>query len=256
MWDARHNPGTSVNSIVSVLVHQLKWTHHLNSRGFQRGNWWGWARLRECIGILCTFQSLFWETKTFLKKKRKELVLNKKSHSGDKKEADGGVVGETVEAALSRIVGSRAANPDLLPGAQSILLLWVPWGWAGEEPWGRSRQGPPSALRMGSKGGLLSCFFWQSRLALESSLHTQWDSLLSLLSQLHFLPVRVTWGGWCSCALSANGRHAALCMTYVPGGWNQDDFDKDQVQLCQGSHPHRTFGEVPWMLEEMNSTQS
>ena len=66
---------------------------------------------------------MFWETKTFLKKKRKELVLNKKGHSGDKTEADGGVVGETVEAAVSRIVGSRAANLDLLPGAQSILLL-------------------------------------------------------------------------------------------------------------------------------------
>lgn len=41
-------------------------------------------------------------------------------------------MGKTGEAALSRIVGSLAANLDLLPGAQSIPLLWVAWGWAGE----------------------------------------------------------------------------------------------------------------------------
>lgn len=76
------------------------------------------------MGILCTFQSLFWEMKAFLKEKRERLlVLNKKGHSDDKKEADGGAVGETVEAALSRTVGSLAANLELLPGAQSILLL-------------------------------------------------------------------------------------------------------------------------------------
>lgn len=63
--------------------------------------------------------------KAFLKKREREreLVLNKKGHSGDKKQADEGAVWETVEAALSRIVGSLAANLDLLPGAQYILLL-------------------------------------------------------------------------------------------------------------------------------------
>ena len=62
---------------------------------------------------------------SFSKRKERErlLVLNKKGHSDDKKEADGGAVGETVEAALSRTVGSLAANLELLPGAQSILLL-------------------------------------------------------------------------------------------------------------------------------------
>lgn len=59
-------------------------------------------------------------------------------------------------------------------------------------------------------------------------------------------PVRVTWGGyWCICGvLSANGRSTVLHMTYIPGGWNQDDFDKDRMQLCQGSNPHSTFGEA------------
>lgn len=42
-------------------------------------------------------------------------------------------MGKTGEAALSRIVGSLAANLDLLPGAQ----LWVPWGWAGGGAKGR-----------------------------------------------------------------------------------------------------------------------
>lgn len=67
-------------------------------------------------------------------------------------------MGKTGEAALSRIVGSLAANLDLLPGAQSILLLWVPWGWAGGGATGKELAGSPQCFQDGEQGWAAELF--------------------------------------------------------------------------------------------------
>lgn len=99
------------------------------------------AELRECMWILCTLQSLLCETKTFLKK-IKSSTTNKNCHSGDKREADRGVVRETAGGSFTASTGVTRSKPRPLPRSTVHPAALGALGRGRE----RSQQVPPCVL--------------------------------------------------------------------------------------------------------------
>ena len=81
------------------------------------------------------------ETKTFLKK-IKSSTTNKKCHSGDKREADGGVVRETAGGSFTANTGVTWSEPRPLPRSTVHPAALGALGMGRE----RSQQVPPGVL--------------------------------------------------------------------------------------------------------------